>query len=212
MTADSGRGLRNTPYVPSLLDSPALDLRVAAARLEGLRSRAASSCGWLRCWRLAAASSRSLASPIMGFHCCSAPRPRSHSRPWPAPTGTVCCSRWLRRATPNRSSRSLSPAEHLRTLGERDRLANWLRSVVGRTGSQLMVDRARTAAFADRLLALAELLTDPAVRFSAQGLALCRRLVCEPMRSPLYNPNIPEVELLTCTRSCRAGSHVALTR
>lgn len=195
MTADPGRGLRNTPYVPSLLDSPALDLRVAAARLEGLRSRARQL---VRLAALLAAGGCVLA--VAGL--------ADHGIPLLLGAAAAFALASMARSDRHRLLLALVTqgdaksiievaelAEHLRTLGERDRLANWLRSVVGRTGSQLMVDRARTAAFADRLLALAELLTDPAVRFSAQGLALCRRLVCEPMRSPLYNPNIPEVEL-----------------
>ena len=90
-------------------------------------------------------------------------------------------------------------AAWLGTPRERARLASALRAAAaaGMTGAQspMMISVARAAAVADRLTRLAETLSDPAVRVSAPAVALCRRLINEPMYSPLYNPNIPEREL-----------------
>lgn len=90
-------------------------------------------------------------------------------------------------------------AERLRSISERRRLARGLRAAaaVGAPGGQVpvMVDPARAADVADRLITLAERFGDPVVRISAQTAAICRRLLCEPQHSPLYNPHIPERDL-----------------
>jgi hypothetical protein len=90
-------------------------------------------------------------------------------------------------------------ADRLRSQRERLRLADSLRAVAaaGMTGAKttLMVDPARADAIAPRIVHLAQALADPAVAVSAQAVALCRRLLNEPMRSPLYNPHVPEPEL-----------------
>jgi hypothetical protein len=90
-------------------------------------------------------------------------------------------------------------AERLRSARERQRLARGLRAAAeaGTTGAQLsmMVDPARAADVGERLVALAERLTDPVVRVSAQTAAICRRLLCDARHSPLYNPHIPERDL-----------------
>ena len=48
---------------------------------------------------------------------------------------------------------------------------------------------------AERLSAIADAIAAVGVAISAQAAALCRQLLHEPMRSPLYNPGIPEPEL-----------------
>jgi hypothetical protein len=90
-------------------------------------------------------------------------------------------------------------AERLGSPRERRRLAQGLRAAAaaGMTGAQtpLMVSAARASDVADRLVALAEALADPAVRVSPPAAALCRRLLSDAMYSPLYNPHVPEREL-----------------
>ncbi len=90
-------------------------------------------------------------------------------------------------------------AERLLTIRERRRLARGLRAAAaaGMPGAQvsMMVDPARAADVADRLVALAERFADPVVRVSAQTAAICRRLLCDAQHSPLYNPHVPERDL-----------------
>lgn len=79
------------------------------------------------------------------------------------------------------------------------RLARGLRAAAaaGMTGAQvsIMVDPARASDARDRLLALAERLSDPLVKVSAPAAAICRRLLCDAQHSPLYNPHVPERDL-----------------
>jgi hypothetical protein len=90
-------------------------------------------------------------------------------------------------------------AERLCSPRERRRLARGLRdaAAAGMTGAQLsmMVDPARAGDVRDRLLSLAERLSDPLVKVSAPAAAICRRLLCDPQHSPLYNPHVPERDL-----------------
>jgi hypothetical protein len=91
-------------------------------------------------------------------------------------------------------------AEHLLALRERRRLARGLRAAAaaGMPGAQvsMMVDPARAADVAERLVALAERFADPLVKVSAQAAAICRRLLCDAQLSPLYNPHVPERDLI----------------
>jgi hypothetical protein len=90
-------------------------------------------------------------------------------------------------------------AERLRSPRERRRLASGLRAAAeaGTTGAQIsmMVDPARASDVGDRLTALAEAFGDPVVQISAPAAAVCRRLLCDAMHSPLYNPHVPERDL-----------------
>lgn len=90
-------------------------------------------------------------------------------------------------------------AERLCSPRELRRLARGLRAAAaaGMTGAQIsiMVDPARASDVRDRLLTLAERLSDPLVKVSAPAAAICRRLICDPQHSPLYNPHVPERDL-----------------
>lgn len=90
-------------------------------------------------------------------------------------------------------------AKRLLTARERQRLAKALRgaveSLLPGAQSTLMVNPARVDMVAERLSAIADAIADVGVAISAQAAALCRQLLHEPMRSPLYNPGIPEPEL-----------------
>ena len=90
-------------------------------------------------------------------------------------------------------------AERLCSPRELRRLARGLRAAAeaGMTGAQIsiMVDPARASDVRDRLLTLAEHLSDPLVKVSAPAAAICRRLLCDPQHSPLYNPHVPERDL-----------------
>jgi hypothetical protein len=90
-------------------------------------------------------------------------------------------------------------SERLLTIRERRRLARGLRNAAaaGMPGAQvpIMVDPARAADVAERLVALAERFADPVVKVSAQTAAICRRLLCDAQASPLYNPHVPERDL-----------------
>ncbi|MCL2419720.1 MAG: hypothetical protein FWD04_10540 [Conexibacteraceae bacterium] len=89
-------------------------------------------------------------------------------------------------------------AARLRTPRERGRLADGLRAAadVG-TGLRisLMVDPSRADAVRERLVALAERFNDPLVSISGPAAAICRRLLCDPQHSPLYNTHLPEEDL-----------------
>lgn len=90
-------------------------------------------------------------------------------------------------------------AERLRGPQERRRLSQGLRAAAeaGSPGAQLsmMVDPARAHDVGDRLNALAERCGDPVLKVNAQAAAICRRLLCDPQHSPLYNPHVPEGDL-----------------
>jgi hypothetical protein len=90
-------------------------------------------------------------------------------------------------------------AERLRSPRELRRLARGLRAAAaaGMTGAQIsmMVDPARAGDVRDRLLALAERLSDPLVKVSAPAVAVSHRLLCDAQHSPLYNPHVPERDL-----------------
>jgi hypothetical protein len=90
-------------------------------------------------------------------------------------------------------------AERLCSPRELRRLARGLRdaAAAGMTGAQvsMMVNPARAGDVRDRLLALAERLSDPPVKVSAPAAAICRRLLCDAQHSPLYNPHVPERDL-----------------
>ena len=90
-------------------------------------------------------------------------------------------------------------AERLCSPRELRRLARGLRAAAaaGMTGAQIsmMVDPARAGDVRDRLLSLAERLSDPLVKVSAPTVAICRRLLCDAQHSPLYNPHVPERDL-----------------
>ncbi len=90
-------------------------------------------------------------------------------------------------------------AERLCSPRELRRLARGLRAAAaaGTTGAQvsIMVNPARAGDVRDRLLALAERLSDPLVKVSAPAAAICRRLLCDAQHSPLYNPHVPERDL-----------------
>jgi hypothetical protein len=90
-------------------------------------------------------------------------------------------------------------AERLSSPRELRRLARGLRAAAaaGMTGAQIsmMVDPARAGDVRDRLLSLAERLSDPLVKVSAPAVAVCRRLLCDAQHSPLYNPHVPARDL-----------------
>lgn len=90
-------------------------------------------------------------------------------------------------------------AERLCRDRERRRLAAGLRAAAraGRPGIQglVTVDPARAADVAERLTALANSIGNPAVSISFTAIALGNALLRDPVRSPLYNPNVPEREL-----------------
>jgi hypothetical protein len=57
----------------------------------------------------------------------------------------------------------------------------------------------------EELLRLAEGFRDPGVAVTPTAAALCRRMLCEPVASPLYNPRIPEAELARLLGVIAAG-------
>jgi hypothetical protein len=90
-------------------------------------------------------------------------------------------------------------AQQLTTARERRRLADGLRMAVASVGQgahvTVMVNAPRVDDFAPRLLGIAEAISDQAVSFNPQALALCGQMLHDPMRSPLCNPHVPEREL-----------------
>jgi hypothetical protein len=57
----------------------------------------------------------------------------------------------------------------------------------------------------EELLRLAEGFRDLGVAVTPASAALCRRMLCEPVVSPLYNPRIPEAELTRLLGVIAAG-------
>jgi hypothetical protein len=92
---------------------------------------------------------------------------------------------------------------------ERHRLAGSLRTAArsGRGGARapMVVASGRVAAYAPRLLALADAIEDPRRTVTAASVALCRTLLCDGANSPLYNPNLSERELDRVLRAVEAG-------
>ncbi|HET9719552.1 MAG TPA: hypothetical protein VFP55_05710 [Solirubrobacteraceae bacterium] len=92
-----------------------------------------------------------------------------------------------------------SLGDRLLSTRERLRLASALRaaveSILPGARSSLMVNPARVDLVAERLLQLSDAIADRGIVISAQAVALCRQLLHEPMRSPLYNPSVSELEL-----------------
>jgi hypothetical protein len=91
-------------------------------------------------------------------------------------------------------------AQRLCSQRERRRLAGGLRvaATSGQRGEQslVMVDPGRASDVSERLVLLADALADPARSVTSRAVALGRSLLIDPMRSPLYNPNVPERELV----------------
>ncbi len=85
----------------------------------------------------------------------------------------------------------VTPAERRRTAGGLRRAAD---AAVPRHAEFSLVDPFRATAVAERLRALASAIDDLAVPVRPPGVALCRRLLSEGNLSPLYNPNIGEIE------------------
>jgi hypothetical protein len=91
----------------------------------------------------------------------------------------------------------------------RRRLARGLEraAAAGRPGlhefTHMRPERAR--AFHGELLALASAFADPARSVDAVSAALCRRLLCEPTVSPLYNPGVADQELERTLRAIERG-------
>jgi hypothetical protein len=57
----------------------------------------------------------------------------------------------------------------------------------------------------DEILAIAYLLAREGVRIHPAALALCGRMVDSTVRSPLYNPNVPEQHLRIALQRIRAS-------
>jgi hypothetical protein len=185
--------------VPGFLDLPQLDLEQALDRLRELRARArhlaALTLGLaLAGAALVAAGSGSVGVPLLIgaagalglLGLCRSDRTRLLVAL--VAQGDAWALEGVRDA-----------AERLCTRRELRRLARGLRAAAaaGRTGAQIsiMVDPARAGDVRDRLLALAERLSDPVVKVSAPAAAICRRLLCDAQHSPLYNPHVPERDL-----------------
>lgn len=90
-------------------------------------------------------------------------------------------------------------ASELCSPTERRRLASSLRHTAhaGRAGTvtAIMVDPARASDAAPRLLSLAAALEDTSTDVEPSAIALCRRMLVEAARSPLYNPRLPAADL-----------------
>lgn len=184
--------------MPGLLDGETLDLAEAVSRLRELRARGRSllACAAVLCGLGAAALalSQSFGYPLLigaaaavglaGL--CRTDRRR-------------LLVRLVAQGDASRVADVCLTARRLVSPAQRRRLADGLRAAAecGQTGAQrsMMVDPARADGMSTRLQALAEAFADPLVLVSAQAAALCRCLLCEPMRSPLYNPHVSEREL-----------------
>jgi hypothetical protein len=94
-------------------------------------------------------------------------------------------------------------------FSERHRVAAALRTAArsGRRGGRapMVVATGRVAAYAPRLLALADAIEDPRRRVTPTAVALCRTLLADGASSPLYNPNLPVRDLDRVLGAVEAG-------
>lgn len=185
--------------MPGLLETAPLDLRQAVARLRELRERlrrlallalvlCLGGCGLL-------AAGHNFGVPVLIGAAAAA-----------ALSGLRLSDRrrlllaLVAQGDAGRLEEVAAAAERMRGARERRRLARGLRAAAaaGRSAAQVpvMVDPARAADVGERLLALADRFADPVANVSAQPVAICRRLLCDAQHSPLYNPGIPEVDLV----------------
>jgi hypothetical protein len=92
---------------------------------------------------------------------------------------------------------------------ERGKVASSLRTAAraGRSGGRapMLVAPGRAAAYAPRLLALADAIDDQRRVVSPSAVALCRTLLSDGAGSPLYNPNVPARELDRVLAAVEAG-------
>jgi hypothetical protein len=185
--------------VPGFLDLPQLDLDQALARLRELRDRSrhlaalALALGAVGALLLAAVSGSVGVPLLIGaagalglLGLCRSDRTRL------LVALVAQGDAWALDGVRDAAERLCSPRE-LRRLARGLRAA----AAAGMTGAQIsmMVDPARASDVRDRLLALAERLSDPLVKVSAPAVAICRRLLCDAQHSPLYNPHVPERDL-----------------
>jgi hypothetical protein len=100
-------------------------------------------------------------------------------------------------------------AAELLSPARRRRLAEGLRRAAraGEPGLHELthVRPERAYALHDELVELAAALADESRELRPESAALCRRLLCEPTRSPLYNASLPFEELERTLLEIRAG-------
>jgi hypothetical protein len=93
-----------------------------------------------------------------------------------------------------------------RLQAQRTRFGMWLVEVVDRAGepeSMYLADR--VARYRAELRAAAHELMAPDARVEPVSVATCRRLLTMAAESPLYNPNLPAVDLGSALFRIRAG-------
>jgi hypothetical protein len=92
------------------------------------------------------------------------------------------------------------------TPSERRRLAAWIQSLLHEPEQPLHMHLAgRAMACAHELEAIARELVAPSSRVPPAIAVACRRLLTRPVQSPLYNPNLPEEDLIAVLRRILAG-------
>jgi hypothetical protein len=91
-------------------------------------------------------------------------------------------------------------------LTERRRLASWIESVACEGGGSVDLHLAlRASKYAHQLQTLARDLAAPSARVDPAMAVACRRLLTQPVESPLYNPNLPEEDLGALLLRIEAG-------
>ena len=91
-------------------------------------------------------------------------------------------------------------------LSTRTRLASSIHSLVHQKDQPMELHLAgRARRFAPELDAIARDLAAPSSHVPPPIAVACRRLVTRPVRSPLYNPNLPEEDLTALLLRIRAG-------
>jgi hypothetical protein len=93
-----------------------------------------------------------------------------------------------------------------RLQAQRARFGLWLVEVVDRAGEpETMYLADRVARYRGELRATAHELMAPDSRVAPVSVATCRRLLTMAADSPLYNPNVPDVDLGSALFRIRAG-------
>ncbi|MEA2249546.1 MAG: hypothetical protein QOH46_4075 [Solirubrobacteraceae bacterium] len=93
-----------------------------------------------------------------------------------------------------------------RLQAQRTRFGLWLVEVVDRAGEpETMYLPDRVARYRAELCAAASELMAPDARVEPVSVATCRRLLTMAAESPLYNPNLPAVDLGSALFRIRAG-------
>ena len=193
----------------AILHEPHLDVRLAASRLDTLRRRArdmalaaglvATTGGVLLGLGRGAAGFACLIAAAFGLGVAGLAR-GDRSR---------LLTRLVAEGLDGANQDTRAWAGALVTRARRVRLAKGLERAAdaGRPGvhDYVHIRPDRAHAIRDDLLRIASAFRDQARPLAPRSAALCERMLCEAIVSPLYNPQLPETDLVDLLREIESG-------